>query len=79
MQLVRGTNTTRACVQCMRFAGLRGYLVKLANRRTVLQLPTYYNDDMANLDVGIGLPVSRALPGKDKDRADEGPEGTYAS
>jgi effector-binding domain-containing protein len=39
----------------------------------------YYNMDMQALDVEIGIPVARALPGKDTIYAGEIPAGKYAT
>jgi effector-binding domain-containing protein len=39
----------------------------------------YYNMDMENLDIGIGFPVAKALPGEGKIKAEEIPAGKYAS
>lgn len=39
----------------------------------------YYNNDMADLDVGIGFPVAKALPGKGEIQAGEIPTGKYAT
>jgi effector-binding domain-containing protein len=39
----------------------------------------YYNDDMQNLDVGIGFIVSQLLPGKDEIQPSEIPAGSYAA
>jgi effector-binding domain-containing protein len=42
-------------------------------------LAVYYNMDMENLDIGIGFPVAKALPGEGKIQAGEIPAGKYAS
>lgn len=39
----------------------------------------YYNLDMQDLDLEIGFPVSRSLPGKDDIRASAMPAGEYAA
>jgi effector-binding domain-containing protein len=39
----------------------------------------YYNDDMEDLDIEIGLPVAPQLPGKDEIEAEEIPGGRVAT
>lgn len=39
----------------------------------------YYNMDMQALDVEIGMPVAKSLPGKDNIQAGEMPAGKYAT
>ena len=60
------------------FAAIRQYLETLTEQPAGAPFAAYYNDDMQNLDVGIGVPVARALPAHDTIQAGEIPAGEYA-
>ena len=47
------------------YGKLAGYLRELDEYPTDIPYVAYYNMDMRNLDLEIGFPVSKALPGKD--------------
>lgn len=51
------------------------YLAELGEQPAGAPFAGYYNMDMQNLDVEIGFPVARALPGKDQIQAAEIPGG----
>lgn len=46
------------------FGRITAYLTELGEQPTGGPYGAYYNDDMENLDVEMGFPVSRELPGK---------------
>lgn len=51
------------------------YLKELSEPMTDVPFVAYHNMDMQNLDVEIGFPVSRALPGKEDMKSGRIPEG----
>ena len=55
------------------------YLVEIGEKPEGPAYAAYYNMDMQNLDVEIGFPVSKNLPGKNYIKASIIPEGKYAS
>jgi effector-binding domain-containing protein len=61
------------------FATVLQYLGELGESPAGPSFAVYYNNDMANLDVGIGFPVAKALSGKGEIQASEIPAGKYAT
>lgn len=55
------------------------YLGELGEHPAGAPFTAYYNMDMQDLDVEIGLPVSRRLPGKDDIQASEIAQGKVAT
>ena len=55
------------------------YLGELREQPGGAPFAAYYNMDMQNLDVEIGFPVARPLPGKGEVIAGEIPAGKYAA
>lgn len=60
------------------FAAIRDYLGGLGEKPAGPTFAAYYNQEMANLDVGIGIPVSEPLTGKGEIQSGEIPAGKYA-
>ena len=56
------------------YASIAQYLEELGEIVADVPFVGYYNMDMQNLDVEIGFPVSKALPGKGNIKASEIPE-----
>jgi effector-binding domain-containing protein len=61
------------------FAAIWQYLGELGEEPAGPPFAAYYNEDMQDLDVEIGFPVSRGLPGKDDIEASEIPGGKVAT
>jgi len=55
------------------------YLGELEEHPAGAPFTAYYNMDMQDLDVEIGFPVSKRLPGKDDIQASEIPQGKAAT
>jgi len=53
------------------------YLSEIGEHPSDAPFAAYYNMDMKNLDIEIGLPVKRKLPMKNYIEASELPRGTY--
>ena len=79
------TVRTRAAVQDLpqlfgkTYGAIMQYLGELGEQPTGMPFAAYYNMDMQNLDVEIGFPVAREIPGKGEIRAGEFPGGKLAS
>lgn len=56
-----------------------GYLDELEERPSDVPFTAYYNLDMHDLDVEMGFPVARSLPGKGEVKAGEIPPGKIVS
>lgn len=86
-QLVQKTLSirTRAAVQDLPqvfgdgYGKIAQYLGKLGEQPIGPPFAAYYNMDMDNLDVELGFPVVRQLPGKDEIMAGEIPAGRVAT
>jgi effector-binding domain-containing protein len=61
------------------YGAIAQYLGELGEQPVGPPFAAYYNMDMQNLDVEIGFPVSRRLPGKDDINASEIPGGKVAT
>lgn len=61
------------------FGAVLTYLGELGEQPAGPSFAVYYNDDMQNLDMGIGFAVSKPLPGKGEIQAGEIPAGKYAT
>lgn len=61
------------------FGEIMAYLGRKGEQPSGMPYVAYRNMDMANLDVEIGFPVARRLPGDGHILAGEIPEGTVAS
>jgi effector-binding domain-containing protein len=61
------------------FAAIWKHLGELGEAPAGPPFAAYYNEDMQDLDVEIGFPVSRRLPGKDDIEASEIPGGKVAT
>lgn len=61
------------------FGALMGYLGELGEQPTGMPYSAYYNMDMQDLDVEIGVPVARELPGRGEVTPSELPGGKQAS
>lgn len=55
------------------------YLEELGEQPANAPYTAYYNLDMQDLDVEIGFPVAKSLPGKDDIESGEIPRGKYVS
>ncbi|MCX8128865.1 MAG: GyrI-like domain-containing protein [Clostridia bacterium] len=55
------------------------YMNELGEQPSDAPFTAYHNLDMNDLDVEMGFPVSRILPGKDEIRSGELPKGKYVS
>lgn len=58
---------------------IAGYLEELGEQPADVPFTAYYNLDMQNMDVEMGFPVSKPLPGKDDIEAGEIPQGKIVS
>lgn len=58
---------------------LAQYLEQIGEQLADMPYTAYYKMDMTNMDVEMGFPVARPLPGQDEIKAGEIPEGLYAS
>lgn len=61
------------------YGAIAQYLGELGEQPAGPPFAAYYNMDMQDLDVEIGFPVSKALPGKDDIQAGEIPGGKVAT
>jgi effector-binding domain-containing protein len=61
------------------YGDIMRYLGELGEYPAGAPFAAYYNMDMQNLDVEIGFPVSRELPGKSQIQAGEIPGGSAAT
>jgi effector-binding domain-containing protein len=61
------------------FAAIAGYMEELGETPAGPPFAAYYNEDMQDLDVEIGFPVSRELPGRDDIQASQIPGGAAAT
>ncbi len=61
------------------FGAIMQYLGELGEQPTGMPYAAYYNMDMQNLDVEIGFPVARKIPGKAEIQPSEFPGGKLAS
>jgi effector-binding domain-containing protein len=61
------------------YGAIGQYLGELGEQPVGPPFAAYYNLDMQNLDVEIGFPVSRRLPGKDDIEASQIPGGKVAT
>ena len=61
------------------FGAIVQYLGEIGELQDSPAYAAYYNMDMQNLDVEIGFPVSKDLPGKNDIKASNIPAGKYAS
>lgn len=55
------------------------HLMQLGEQPAGAPFVAYYNEDMQNLDIAIGFPVARKLPGQDTIQAGEMPAGRMAT
>ena len=75
---------TRTAVQDLRevlgksYGSIMAYLMELGEQPVDAPFTAYYNMDMQNLDVEIGFPVGKALPGKGEIQSSTIPAGQYA-
>jgi effector-binding domain-containing protein len=58
---------------------IAGYLEELGEQPVDVPFTAYYNLDMQDMDVEMGFPVARPLPGRDDIKAGEIPPGKVAS
>ena len=76
---------TRAAVQELpalfekTYGAIMQYLDEVGEQPTGMPFAAYYNLDMRNLDVEIGFPVARELPGKGNVQPSQFPGGKLAS
>ncbi|MCL4248415.1 MAG: GyrI-like domain-containing protein [Anaerolineae bacterium] len=61
------------------FDEIMAYLGALGEQPAGPPFVVYHNMDMQNLDIEIGFPVSKRLPGKDRVQAGNLPEGRVAT
>jgi len=61
------------------YGAIAGYLVELGEQPAGAPFAAYYNLDMQDLEVGIGFPVARSLPGKGQIQPGEIAGGSYAT
>ena len=61
------------------FSEIISYLTELGETPAGPPYAAYYNMDMQNLDIEIGIPVARELPGQDKIQASGIPGGQVAT
>ncbi len=61
------------------YGAIASYLVELGEAPAGAPFAVYYNMDMQDLDMGIGFPVARSLPGKGEIIPGEIPAGRYAT
>jgi len=61
------------------FGAVAQYLAGLCEPMAGPPFAMYYNMDMQNLDVEMGFPVARSLPGKGEVQASELPAGKVAT
>jgi len=79
------TVRTRSSVQNLpqilgpNFVKIRQYIESSGEQMAGAPFVAYYNMDMQDLDIEIGIPVSKKLPDKDEIKACEMPAGKYAT
>jgi effector-binding domain-containing protein len=61
------------------FGAIGAYLGKLGEPPACAPFVAYYNMDMQDLDIEIGFPVARSLPGEGNIEASEMPAGDYGA
>ncbi len=61
------------------YQSLVEYLTEMGTYPAGPPFVAYYNMDMADLDIAIGFPVAKELPGKDNMKPGEIPAGKYAT
>lgn len=61
------------------FDRIRQYMDEIGQSRAGDPFVAYYNMDMQDLDVEIGVPVTASVPGKDEIQPGEIPGGRYAT
>lgn len=61
------------------YGAIGAYLGELGEQPAGAPFTAYYNMDMQDLDLAIGFPVGRTLPGRGEIESTEMPEGEYAS
>ncbi len=61
------------------FGSIAQYLAELGEAPAGMPFAAYHNMDMQNLDLEIGFPVKKKLPGKGEILSSEIPAGKYAS
>jgi effector-binding domain-containing protein len=78
---VRKRTPVQSLPQCIGEAidAVTGYLAELDQATAGPPFVAYYNQDMADLDVEIGFPVTHALPGRGEILASHGPSGRAAT
>lgn len=60
------------------YGSIMKYLSEVGENPAGAPFIAYYNMDMEDLDIEIGYPVSKVLPGKDEVKPGEVPAGKYA-
>jgi len=60
------------------YGAIGQYLGQLGEQPSGASYAAYFNWDMSDLDVEIGFPVSKSLPGKDDIQSGDMPAGRYA-
>jgi len=61
------------------YGSIMTYLGELGENPIGMPFVLYYNLDMQDLDIEVGLPVSKKLPDKDSMKASEIPAGKHAT
>ncbi|NVM45409.1 MAG: GyrI-like domain-containing protein [Candidatus Lokiarchaeota archaeon] len=61
------------------YGAIMQYLGQLNEQTSGPPFVAYYNMDMQNLDIDIGIPVAKKIADKDEIKASEIPAGKYAS
>jgi effector-binding domain-containing protein len=61
------------------YGAIGKYLGELGEQPSNAPFVAYYNLDMENLDLGIGFPVNKILPGKDDIVGGEIPAGSFVT
>ncbi len=61
------------------YSAIAQYMCELGEQRAGAPYVAYHNMDMQGLDIEIGIPVSKALAGRNVVRPGEIPPGTYAT
>lgn len=61
------------------YGAIAAYLAELGEAPTGAPFAAYYNMDMADLEVEIGFPVAKALPGRGEIQAGQVPGGKLGS
>jgi effector-binding domain-containing protein len=78
---IRTTTSVQALPQVLgqAYGAIAHYLGALGEQPAGAPFAAYYNMDMENLDVEIGIPVAKKLAGKDEIKAGELPGGKVAT